>query len=239
MSDISPQACYGRGTLRPRCGAYGPAHPSGRHSALIVCGQRAERDRKELEHVHLHRTPRACLCHSSEADACRVARRCARLVRRDRAPARERADERRRRHEQPRVEAGGGADPRELPACADSERDRGRALGSLHGRRPCVPGEGAGARRARGGARRRRGRAELLRLERPVARLEGSPRDDGAARDAKRRGRSARRPREVRERAGRLPGRDHRHADGRRRLREALRRKTCRRASSSSGCRRR
>ena len=95
---------------------------------------------------------------------------------------------------------------------------------SLHGRRARVPGEGAGARRARGGARRRRGRAELLRLGRPVARLEGSPRDDGAARDARRRGRSARRAGEVGGRAGRLPGLDHRLADGRRRLREALRR---------------
>ena len=112
---------------------------------------------------------------------------------------------------------------RELPARADSERDRGRALRSLHGRRARVPGEGADAHRARRGARRRRGSAELLRLGRPVARLGGSPRDDGAARDAKRRGRPARRAGEVGERAGRLPGLDHRHADGRRRLREALR----------------
>ncbi len=37
------------------------------------------------------------------------------------------------------------------------------------------------ARRERTEARRRRGRAELLRHERRVARLEGSPRDDGAA----------------------------------------------------------
>ena len=52
------------------------------------------------------------------------------------------------------------------------------------------------------GTRRCRGSAELLRLGRRVARLTGSARDDGAARDAKRRGRSARRSGEVRGREG-------------------------------------
>ena len=109
---------------------------------------------------------------------------------------------------------------------------------ALHGRRACVPGEGAGDRRARGGARRRRGRAELIGLARPVARLEGSPRDDGAARDAKRRDRSARRPGAVGERARRLPGRDHRLTDGRRRLREALGRRPAEgRALHRAACR--
>ena len=56
------------------------------------------------------------------------------------------------------------------------------------------------------GARRRRGSAELLRLGRRVARLEGSPRDDGAARDARRRGRSARRSGDSR-RTGRTASR--------------------------------
>ena len=86
----------------------------------------------------------------------------------------------------------------ELPARADPERDRGRALGSLHGRRARVPGEGAGALAS--AARRSACVADarkLLRLGRPVARLEGSPRDDGAARDARRRGRSARRAGEA------------------------------------------
>ena len=112
----------------------------------------------------------------------------------------------------------------ELPARADPERDRGRALGSLHGRRARVPGEGAGARATAAQALGVVADAQsYYALERPVARLEGSPRDDGAARDARRRGRSARRAGAVGERTGRLPGLDHRLPDGRRRLREALR----------------
>ena len=76
-------------------------------------------------------------------------------------------------------------------------------------------------------------------LERPVARLEGPPRDDGAARDAKRRDRSARRPGAVGERPGRLPGCDHRLTDGRRRLREALGGRPAEGRAAASGCLRR
>ena len=102
------------------------------------------RARRRSEHNDpLDRGPRARVRRASEADGRRVGRGGARVVRRDRGAARERAHDRRRRDEQPRVEAGGGADPAELPAAADAERDRGRALGSLHGRRPGVPGEGA------------------------------------------------------------------------------------------------
>ena len=112
----------------------------------------------------------------------------------------------------------------ELPARADSERDRGRALGSLHGRRSRVPGEGAGARRARRGARRRRRQRRattrsndqsLVSKDRHATMVPLVMRGDEVAplvdlvKSA--------------ERAGRLPGLDHRLADGRRRLREALR----------------
>ena len=90
---------------------------------------------------------------------------------------------------------------------------------------PEFRGEGAGAlaTAARRSASSPTRRATTARTTSRSSRR--TPRDDGAARDARRRGRPAGRAGRGGERAGRLPGLDHRLADGRRRLREALRRR--------------